>query len=73
MESHELQLVGVSFEDATPIPKVKTQARFRVPFADDTNFESLEDELEAKGSHLCDCISFRKLPHRFWMVRSAKH
>ena len=58
-ESHELQLVGVSFEDATPIPKVKTQARFRVPFADDVNFESLEEDLEAKGSHLCDCISFR--------------
>ena len=58
-ESYELQLVGVSFEDATPIPKVKTQARFRVPFSDDINFESLEEDVEAKGSHLCDCISFR--------------
>jgi hypothetical protein len=58
-ESYELQLVGVSFEDATPLPKVKTQARFRVPFSDDVNFESLEEDLKDKGSHLCDCISFR--------------
>ena len=58
-ESYWLELVDVSFEHATPIPTVGTQARFRVPFSDDVNFESLEEDLEAKGSHLYDCISFR--------------
>ena len=59
VESYELKLVGVSFENATPIPKVKTEAYFKVPFSDEIDFNTLEDDLEERGCSLHDCISFK--------------
>ena len=58
VESYELKLVGVSFENAMPIPKVKTEAYFKVPFSDEVDFETLDDDLEERGGSLYDCISF---------------
>ena len=41
-----------------PIPKVKTEAYFKVPFSDEVDFETFDDDLEERGGSLYDCISF---------------
>lgn len=59
VESYELKLVGVSFENATPIPRVKTEAYFKIPFSDEVDFNTLENDLEERGRSLYDCIVFQ--------------
>ncbi len=58
VECHEVQLVNVSFENSTPMPKVGTQATFKVPFRDDVDLKSFEKDLEERDASLYDCISF---------------
>jgi hypothetical protein len=59
VDSYDLKLVGVSFQNSSPIPSVKTEAFFKVPFKDEVDFNNLNDNFEERGCSLSDCISFR--------------
>jgi len=52
-ESYLVQLVGVDFKVASPLPLVKTQALFKVPFVDNIDDIDPEDQ--------CDMLA-----ERFW-------
>ena len=57
--SNETKLVGVDFGASSPLPRVKTEARFLVNFKDEINPDELEDTLEEEGESLSYCVSFR--------------
>ena len=57
--SNKTELVGVDFTASSPLPRVKTQARFLVNFKDDINPDELEATLEEEGESLSYCVSFR--------------
>ena len=53
IESYKVRLVGVDFEVASPLPAVKTEALFKVPFVDNIDDIDPEDQ--------CDMLA-----ERFW-------
>ncbi|MDG1988107.1 MAG: hypothetical protein P8J18_09015 [Halieaceae bacterium] len=56
--SNDVKLAGVDFGASSPLPRVKTEARFLVNFKDDINLDELEDTLEEEGEYLHSCVSF---------------
>ena len=58
-ESFLLEIVGVDFKSQSPLPRVKTQALFKVPFVDNIDNVNLDEYFQKKGGELYECISFR--------------
>ena len=56
--TNDVKLAGVDFNASSPLPCVKTEARFLVNFKDDVNLDELEDTLEEEGEALFYCITF---------------
>lgn len=57
-ENNEIRLVGVDFDGQEPLPKVKSEALFKVPFVDNIDEIDLDEWLEDHGGSFADCISF---------------